>query len=198
MVDRLPFSKLRVTTRTPSRILFRFLLNLLPASRFYPLTMVTAIYPGTFDPVTNGHLDILQRACHLFDKVIVGVAPNARKAPLFDAAQRAEFIATNIRDLNAEVRCFDGLVVDFAKQVGAAALIRGLRAVSDFEFEFQMTQMNRDLDPEVETIFLMPGARYFFTSSTLMKQVSFYDPERISKFVPLNVAAALKRKFDHD
>ena len=160
--------------------------------------MVKAIYPGTFDPVTNGHLDILHRACHIFSKVIVGVAPNALKNPLFDVSERIDFIKANVTEINVEVLPFDGLVVDFARDNGATALIRGLRAVSDFEFEFQMTQMNRDLDPEIETIFLMPGARYFFTSSTLMKQVSYYDPERISKFVPLNVAAALKRKFNHE
>jgi pantetheine-phosphate adenylyltransferase len=159
--------------------------------------MAIAIYPGTFDPVTNGHLDILQRATHIFERVVVGVAPNELKNPLFSAEERIEFIAANAKDLNVEVRLFEGLVVDFARNNGATVLIRGLRAVSDFEFEFQMTQMNRDLDPGIETIFLMPGARYFFTSSTLMKQVSFYDPERISKFVPLNVAAALKRKFNH-
>lgn len=160
--------------------------------------MATAIYPGTFDPVTNGHLDILRRACHIFDKVIVGVAPNELKHPLFTAEERMELISQNINDWNAEVVLFEGLVVDFARRNNATVLIRGLRAVSDFEFEFQMTQMNRDLDPGIETIFLMPGNRYFFTSSTIMKQVAFYDPERISKFVPLNVAAALKRKFDHD
>jgi len=159
--------------------------------------MPVAIYPGTFDPVTNGHLDILRRACHIFDKVIVGVAPNAAKAPLFTAAERIDFILANIEGLNVDVRLFEGLVVDFARANGASVLIRGLRAVSDFEFEFQMTQMNRDLDPDIETIFLMPGARYFFTSSSLMKQVSLYDPERVAKFVPLNVAAALKRKFGH-
>lgn len=160
--------------------------------------MATAIYPGTFDPVTSGHLDILIRACHIFDKVIVGVAENALKNPLFTTVERMELIAANVREINVEVTGFDGLVVDFARQQGATVLIRGLRAVSDFEFEFQMTQMNRDLDNEIETIFLMPSARYFFTSSTLMKQVSYYDPERIAKFVPLNVAAALKRKFNHD
>ena len=101
----------------------------------------------------------------------------------------------NVADLNAEVHRFDGLVVDYARRVGATALIRGLRAVSDFEYEFQMTQMNRDLAEDVETIFLMPGSRYFFTSSTLMKQVSFYDPSRIEKFVPPNVAKALHGKF---
>ena len=161
--------------------------------------MATAIYPGTFDPVTSGHIDILKRACHIFDKVIVAVAHNAQKKPLFTYQERMDLIAATISDLDTvEVTHFDGLVVDFARKQGATVLIRGLRAVSDFEFEFQMTQMNRDLDNEVETIFLMPSARYFFTSSTLMKQVSYYDPERISKFVPLNVAAALKRKFNHD
>lgn len=160
--------------------------------------MAIAIYPGTFDPVTNGHLDILQRATHIFDKVIVAVAANALKNPLFTAQERMDFILGNIDRAKVEVTSFDGLVVDFARSQGASVLIRGMRAVSDFEFEFQMTQMNRDLDPEIETIFLMPSARYFFTSSTLMKQVSYYDPERIEKFVPLNVAAALKRKFNHD
>jgi len=159
--------------------------------------MATAIYPGTFDPVTNGHLDILRRACHIFDKVIVGVAPNELKHPLFTTEERMELIAHNVSDWNTKVIPFEGLVVDFARRNNASVLIRGLRAVSDFEFEFQMTQMNRDLDPGIETIFLMPGDRYFFTSSTIMKQVAFYDPERIAKFVPLNVAAALKRKFDH-
>jgi pantetheine-phosphate adenylyltransferase len=158
---------------------------------------ITAVYPGTFDPVTNGHLDILHRASRIFSHIIVGVAPNLLKNPLFSVEERMDFIKSNIEESNISVVTFDGLVVDFVKKQNAKALIRGLRAVSDFEFEFQMTQMNRDLDPDVETIFLMPGARYFFTSSTLMKQVSFYDPERISKFVPLNVAAALKKKFDH-
>lgn len=162
------------------------------------IIMAIAVYPGTFDPVTNGHMDILNRAAHIFEKVIVGVAPNLPKNPLFTAQERIDLIANNVDNENITVTVFDGLVVDFARAQGATVLIRGLRAVSDFEFEFQMTQMNRDLDPGIETIFLMPSARYFFTSSTLMKQVSFYDPERIEKFVPLNVAAALKRKFNHD
>jgi pantetheine-phosphate adenylyltransferase len=157
----------------------------------------TAIYPGTFDPVTNGHLDILRRACKIFDHVVIAVAPNLPKQPLFSADERIELIRANIDGLNAEIRTFDGLVVDFARAAGAIALIRGLRAISDFEFEFQMTQMNRDLDPDIETIFLMPGSRYFFTSSNLMKQVAYYDPSRIEKFVPLNVAAALRKKFNH-
>jgi pantetheine-phosphate adenylyltransferase len=160
--------------------------------------MAIAVYPGTFDPVTNGHLDILHRAAHIFDRVIVGVAPNLAKKPLFTVEERIELIEQNLTDPNIVVTLFEGLVVDFARAQNATVLIRGLRAVSDFEFEFQMTQMNRDLDPGIETIFLMPSASYFFTSSTLMKQVSLYDPERIEKFVPLNVAAALKRKFNHD
>jgi pantetheine-phosphate adenylyltransferase len=160
--------------------------------------MAIAVYPGTFDPVTNGHLDILHRAAHIFEKVIVGVAPNLTKQPLFTVEERIELIEQNITDPNIVVTLFEGLVVDFARAQNATVLIRGLRAVSDFEFEFQMTQMNRDLDKGIETIFLMPSASYFFTSSTLMKQVSFYDPERIEKFVPLNVAASLKRKFNHD
>ncbi len=159
--------------------------------------MAIAVYPGTFDPVTNGHLDILHRAAHIFERVVVGVAPNLPKQPLFTPEERIDFIVKNVDNPNISVTAFDGLVVDFARAQGATVLIRGLRAVSDFEFEFQMTQMNRDLDSGIETIFLMPSASYFFTSSTLMKQVSFYDPERIEKFVPLNVAAALKRKFNH-
>lgn len=157
--------------------------------------MRRALYPGTFDPVTSGHLDILRRACRLFDEVLVAVAPNPNKSPVFSHQERIQMIEENIGDLNARVVPFDGLVVDFAKKCDAIALIRGLRAVSDFEFEFQMTQMNRDLDPEVETIFLMPSGRYFFTSSTLMKQVSYYDASRIEKFIPPNVAAALKARF---
>jgi pantetheine-phosphate adenylyltransferase len=159
--------------------------------------MATAIYPGTFDPVTNGHLDILHRACHIFDNVIVGVAENRSKEPLFSSAERCALIAENMENLPARVVPFDGLVVDFARSMQATVLIRGLRAVSDFEFEFQMTQMNRELAPDVETIFLMPGDRYFFTSSTIMKQVARHDPERIEKFVPENVAEALRKKFNH-
>lgn len=157
--------------------------------------MKIAIYPGTFDPVTNGHIDILNRACCIFDHVIIAVAPNTRKGPLFETAERCHFIRQHIAGLNASVETFEGLVVDFARAKGAIALIRGLRAVSDFEYEFQMTQMNRDLDPQIETIFLMPTARHLFTSSTLMKQVSQFDATRIRKFVPAVVAEALERKF---
>lgn len=159
--------------------------------------MGIAIYPGTFDPVTNGHLDILRRACKIFSTVIVGVADNRTKHPLFSTEERVRLIEENLAGLPASVTAFNGLVVDFAKEQGARVLIRGLRAVSDFEFEFQMTQMNRDLAPDIETIFLMPGDRYFFTSSTIMKQVARHDPERVGKFVPENVAEALRRTFNH-
>lgn len=157
--------------------------------------MQRALYPGTFDPFTNGHLDILRRACRIFDEVVVAVAPNTRKEPLFTVEERIDLIRPHLEGLNARVDTFGGLVVDFAESLGAVALIRGLRAASDFEFEFQMTQMNRDLNDRVETIFLMPGSKYFFTSSTLMKQVSYYDPNRVTKFVPPNVAEALKKRF---
>lgn len=154
----------------------------------------TAIYPGTFDPITNGHLDIMRRAARIFDKIVIGVAPNHPKGPMFPVEQRIEFIQENVADLDAEVRSFEGLVVDFAREVGAIALIRGLRAVSDFEYEFQMTQMNRDLDGGIETIFFMPGARYFFTSSNLIKQVAHYNAGRIEKFIPPNVAKAFQER----
>lgn len=161
--------------------------------------MTTAIYPGTFDPVTNGHLDILFRACRIFDRVIIAVAPNASKHPMFSLEERMDMIRVNLpKEAKVEVATFPGLLVEFARERNAVALIRGLRAVSDFDFEFQMTQMNRDLDPEVETIFFMPSQDYFFTSSTLVKQVARFAPERMEKFVPLNVVSALHKRFGRD
>ncbi len=116
-----------------------------------------AVYPGTFDPVTNGHLDVLHRALRLFDEVVVGVACNAGKKPLLDFRTRRKLFEENVADMpNVRVEAFDGLTVDFVRKHGAIAIIRGLRAVSDFEFEFQMAQMNRHLDDEVETVILMP------------------------------------------
>lgn len=156
------------------------------------------VYAGTFDPVTNGHLDVLRRAARIFDKVIIAVAPNPFKGPMFNVEERMELIRGCTRDEEKiEVATFDGLLVDFAKQRGAIALIRGLRAVSDFDFEFQMTQMNRELNPQMETLFFMPNQDYFFTSSTIVKQVAKFEPERIAKFVPLNVAAAMRKRFGH-
>lgn len=158
-----------------------------------PQNTKIAIYPGTFDPVTNGHLDVLRRAAAMFDKVIVAVAPNAGKGPLFDCPTRVRLFKENVLDMpNVEVCSFDGLTVDFARECGAIAIIRGLRAVSDFEFEFQLAQMNRHLEGEVETIFLMPSHKYFYISSTLIKQVSTYAPERIANFIPANVLEIMR------
>ena len=152
----------------------------------------TAIYPGTFDPVTNGHLDIIKRASLLFDEVVVAVAQNDGKVPVFDVDTRVRLFDENVRDMdNVRVCSFNVLTVDLAREFGAVAIIRGLRAVSDFEFEFQMAQMNRFLDCGIETIFLMPSHKYFYTSSTIIKQVCAYEPERIKDFVPDNVLRLL-------
>ena len=155
-----------------------------------------AVYPGTFDPVTNGHLDVLHRALRLFDEVVVAVARNAGKGPLLDFQTRRRLFEENLAGIaGARVEAFDGLTVDFVRGLGACAIIRGLRAVSDFEFEFQMAQMNRHLDSSVETIFLMPSHKYFYLSSTLIKQVACYDPARIAEFVPQNVLSAWATAF---
>lgn len=158
--------------------------------------MKRAIYAGTFDPITRGHLDVLDRALQLFDEIIVAVAPNAAKGPIFTMAERLELIRGNIAaDVAVSAEELTGLTVDFALAKGAVAIIRGLRAVSDFEYEFQMAQMNRHLDSSIETIFLMPSAEFFYTSSNLVKQVARLDTARISRFVPDNVMAALEKKF---
>lgn len=159
--------------------------------------MRTAIYPGTFDPITNGHLDVIERACRIFDRVIVAVAENKSKSPLFSTEERVALISENLAtNRRAEVLHFDGLIVDLAVTHGAVALIRGLRAVSDFEYEFQMAQMNRHLNDEIETIFMMPNEEYFFTSSRLVKQV-FKFTSRERNLIPSNVHAALCQKFGH-
>ncbi|MGJ8639388.1 MAG: pantetheine-phosphate adenylyltransferase [Opitutaceae bacterium] len=159
--------------------------------------MRTAIYPGSFDPITNGHIDVINRGRRIFDKVVVAVARNASKKPLFTSEERIALIKENFADRpNIEVIGFDGLIVDLAEQLKAVALIRGLRAVSDFEYEFQMAQMNRHLDEKIETIFLMPNEQYFFTSSNLIKQV-FRFTDREKHLIPANVHAALSQKFDH-
>jgi pantetheine-phosphate adenylyltransferase len=154
--------------------------------------MKHCIYPGSFDPVTNGHLDVLQRAAKLFDHVTVAVALSTTKTTLFSAEQRVAFIQANVRKLaNVEVVSFDGLLVEFARQQKANAIIRGLRALSDFEFEFNMALMNRHLEPEVETIFVMPNEAYSYTSSSLVKQIAKLGGD-VNHFVPANVAKALK------
>jgi pantetheine-phosphate adenylyltransferase len=157
--------------------------------------MRLCIYPGTFDPITYGHLDVLERATRLFDHVLVSIAHNPEKDLLFSAEQRLELIRPNIvRFANASTTIFHGLLVDFAMEQRAVAIIRGLRAVSDFEFEFNMALMNRHLQPAVETIYVMPNEDYSYTSSHLIKQISKYGGD-VSKFVPANVAAALRTAY---
>jgi len=152
------------------------------------------IYPGTFDPITYGHLDVLARATRLFDRVTVAIAHNPGKGPLFTAEARRAMIEPNVAALGVAVTIFDGLLVDFALAQQADAIIRGLRALSDFEFEFNMALMNRHLQPRIETIFVMPNEQFGYTSSTLVKQVARYGGD-VGHFVPPNVAAALREAF---
>ena len=154
--------------------------------------MKTAIYPGTFDPVTYGHLDVLERASKILDHVVDAVSTDSIiKETAFDCRRRVDLIQQNISHFgNVSVESFDGLLVDYAKEIGASVVVRGLRAVSDFEFEFQMAQMNRHLDSVLETIFLMPNEKYFYTSSSLIKQVHLFG-DRETGLVPPNVSQAL-------
>jgi len=154
----------------------------------------TAVYPGSFDPVTLGHLDVLERATLIFDKVIVGVLENPAKQPLFSVEERIDLIRQSAgENPRVEVDTFNGLTVDFADRVGAHAIVRGLRAVSDFENEFQMALMNRRLAPHIHTVFLMTAFSNVFVSSTLIKEVCRYGG-RIDDFVPPPVAAAMRRR----
>ena len=156
--------------------------------------MTTALYPGTFDPVTKGHLDVLARASRLFEKVIVAVSEgNNSKNTLFEASERVRLVEENLTEQNnVVVEAFSGLLVDYAAEKNASVLVRGLRAVSDFEYEFQMAQMNRHLDSSLETIFLMPNEKYFYTSSQLIKQVHLFG-KRETDLVPKNVLSALRK-----
>ena len=153
-----------------------------------------AIYPGSFDPVTNGHLDVVDRARKLFDEVIVAVAHNDQKQPLFSLDERLGFLRSTIGNLDkVEIAPLNGLLVDFAVARQATAVIRGLRAVSDFEFEFQMALMNRKLEAQVETIFLMPKEEYTYLSSRIVKEIARLGGP-VEAFVPAQVAKALKAK----
>jgi pantetheine-phosphate adenylyltransferase len=156
--------------------------------------MRTAIYPGSFDPPTNGHLDVVQRAAKLFDRVIVAVAKNEGKHPLFTFKERLALVKESVIDLpNVEADAFDGLLVDYVVAKNARAIVRGLRAVSDFEFEFQLALMNRKLNENVETIFMMPKDTYTFLSSRIVKEIARLGGD-VSPFVPPHVKTALKKK----
>ncbi|MFO0561642.1 MAG: pantetheine-phosphate adenylyltransferase [Polyangiales bacterium] len=152
-----------------------------------------AVYPGSFDPLTNGHLDIIQRSCVLFDKLIVAVAHNQRKQPLFTLEERIAMVRSVSDPAKVEVDTIDGLLVDYAHTKGACAVVRGLRAVADFEYEFQMTLMNRRLAPDVETVFLMTRDDHSFVSSSLVKEVASFGGA-IDEFVPASVAAQLRAR----
>ena len=156
--------------------------------------MRTVIYPGSFDPLTNGHLDLIQRAAKLFDKVIVAVANSDSKAPLFSLSERVELVTLAINNMpNVESDAFDGLLVDYVERRSGQAVIRGLRAVSDFEFEFQLALMNRKLNERIETIFMMPKDTYTFLSSRIVKEIARLGGD-VSAFVPPSVIVALKSK----
>ncbi|RST75383.1 pantetheine-phosphate adenylyltransferase [Siminovitchia acidinfaciens] len=154
-----------------------------------------AVCPGSFDPITNGHLDIIRRGAKVFDEVYVVVLSNSAKKPLFSTEERTELIRTVTKDIkNVKVDSFNGLLVDYANGIHANAIIRGLRAVSDFEYEMQITSMNRVLNENIETFFIMTNNQYSFLSSSIVKEVAKYNAD-ISELVPWEVEKALKEKF---
>jgi len=160
--------------------------------------MKRVIYPGTFDPVTNGHIDVIERAIDLFDEVIVTVARNPVKNQMFSLKERLYMLRESLSKYdNVFVDSFNGLIVDHAKQVKAVGIIRGLRAVSDFEYEFQMALMNRKLDENLRTIFLMPNEKYTYLNSTIIRNLSVFDGD-VSDFVPSIVVEMLKKKNLHN
>ena len=152
------------------------------------------IYPGTFDPITNGHLDIIERATTLFDTVTIGVTTNPAKNPLFTVNERMAMIRDVTRDFgNIRVESFTGLLVDYAQRLGASAIIRGLRAISDFEYEFQMALVNRKISDGIVTVFLMPHEKYTYLNSTIVKELATFGGD-VSRFVPPEVEALIKLK----
>ena len=161
-----------------------------------PTDQTIAVYPGTFDPITMGHLDIIHRGLNLFDKVVIAIAVNSAKTPLFSIEERIQMTRDCFPDQaqNIEVDTVDGLLVDYAYKKGARAIIRGLRAVSDFDYEFQLALMNRRIEREVETVFLMTGFRWIYISSTIIKEAARYGGD-VSGLVPDHVCEKLREKF---
>jgi len=154
-----------------------------------------AVYPGTFDPVTHGHVDLLERSLRIFDEVIVAIAENPKKKPLFSLKERiAMFRQVSGHHNRVKIEGFDGLLVDYVRKTNAVAIIRGLRAVSDFEYEMQMALMNRRLDNTIETVFLMPNEEYSFITSTIVKEAASYGGD-VSSLVPRIVVQKLKKKY---
>ncbi|ABF92656.1 pantetheine-phosphate adenylyltransferase [Myxococcus xanthus DK 1622] len=156
--------------------------------------MLVAIYPGSFDPLTNGHLSLIQRSLKMFDRLIVAIAVNPKKTPLFSEEERLTLIREAVQDDRVEVDAFHGLLVDYVRRRNAGVIVRGLRAVSDFEYEFQLANMNRKLAPDVETVFMMTGEDYFYISSNLVREVASFGGD-VTGLVPPNVHEGLKAKF---
>lgn len=160
--------------------------------------MKTAIYPGSFDPVTLGHYDIIERSSKIFDKVIVGVLKNNAKTPLFSVEERVNMLKSITSDLgNVEVQDFNGLLIDFVRQNQATVIIRGLRAITDFEYELQLAQMNRVIAHEIDTLFLTTNLKYAYLSSSTVKEVAMYGGD-ISAFLPTMVAEEVRKKYNTD
>lgn len=156
----------------------------------------TAIYPGTFDPITNGHIELITRSLRIFDEIIVAVAPSKKKEPLFSVEERIKLIEQSISKMKgARADSFDNLLMDYAEETGSLAIVRGLRAVSDFEYELQMALMNRRINANIETVFMMPDQEYTFLSSTMVKEVVSFGGS-VTGLVPKAVEKALNRKFN--
>ena len=160
--------------------------------------MTIAIYPGSFDPVTCGHLDIIKRSCKIFDKVIIAVLNNSAKHPLFTVEERMEFLRRCTADLeNCEIDSFDGLLMDYAKQKGAATVIRGLRAISDFEYEFQMALLNKKLNPEIETMFMVTNLNCLYISSSVVKEICHFGGDT-DGLIPAEIINDVKYKIEKE
>lgn len=159
--------------------------------------MATAIYPGSFDPITKGHLDIIKRTAEVFDKVIVGVLINQTKTPFFTIEERVDMIKEVTKDIpNVEIVSFNGLLVDFSDKMNADVIVRGIRAVSDFEYELMMAQTNKQLNPNIETMFFATSAEYSFLSSSTIRELAAFDGD-ITQFVPEEVCRRITQKFKH-